>query len=86
MKDDLQIILDKIQSIQEILMPVELLRCLNRAESAIQDAMQIEAAYRHKLGAEKASQISGDNIQTVIKYYADRNRCGFEGIDVSKLI
>jgi hypothetical protein len=45
----------------------------------------VDAIY-HKLGAEKASQISGDNIQTVIKYYADRNRCGFEGIDVSKLI
>lgn len=45
----------------------------------------VDAIY-HNLGAEKASQISGDNIQTVIKYYADRNRCGFEGVDVSKMI
>jgi integrase len=45
----------------------------------------VDAIY-HNMGAEKASQISGDNIQTVIKYYADRNRCGFEGVDVSKMI
>ena len=44
----------------------------------------IDAVYR-ALGAEAAVQISGDNIATVLKYYADPNR-GREAVDVASMI
>lgn len=40
----------------------------------------------NSMGAERASQISGDNISTVIKYYADPNKAGFDGVDLTKII
>jgi integrase len=40
----------------------------------------------NSMGSERASQISGDNISTVIKYYADPNKAGFDGMDLTKII
>jgi integrase len=40
----------------------------------------------NSMGAERASQISGDNISTVLNYYADPNKSGFDGINISKII
>lgn len=47
--------------------------------------MCIDTVYT-KLGAEKASQISGDNITTVCTYYADPCRSDVEAVDLTKLM
>lgn len=45
----------------------------------------IDTTYRH-FGAEAASAISGDDIRTVTKYYADSSICNFGNVRISELM
>lgn len=47
--------------------------------------MCVDAVYR-KFGLERAIQISGDNPQTILHYYADPNVTGFGAVDVTAIV